>query len=60
MVNKAFLASDDSFELEQNVYDSDDGLDDHRRVNGDNRVEIDIEDKTVLLPDDTYGNIESK
>ena len=58
VLNKAFLSSDDSLELEQNAYDND-GFDGHRQVNADETVEVEIEDKTVLLPDDTYGNIET-
>ena len=61
VMNEAFLASNDSVELEQNVNDSVDGLDDQRRVNeDDDKVEEEIDDKTVPVPDDAYGNIESK
>ena len=55
--NDAFLASDDSIEMEQNIYDSDDGLDGQSGADGNEKVKV--EDKKVL-PDDTYGNKESK
>jgi hypothetical protein len=55
--NDAFLASDDSIEMEQNIYDSDDGLDGQSGADGNEKVKV--EDKKVL-PDDTYGNIESE
>ena len=60
VVNNAFLASNDSLEQEQNAEDSADGLDEQQRVNDDDRVEEQIEDKTAPLRDSAYGNVASK